>query len=407
MKILVVSQYYKPEPLRVADLCEGLAAMGHQVTVVTGMPNYPEGKIYPGYEGGKRADETLDGVRVHRCPIHPRKRGAFHRAWNYYSFVFSSRRYLAGLREEFDLVFVYQLSPVMMAEGALAWARRHGKPCVLYCLDLWPESLTVGGVRAGSLLYRYYLGVSRRVYRRADRVLLSSRGFARYFQEVLGIGPETLRELPQYAETLFDGVSAVQAHEPPYRFLFAGNIGAAQSVDTILAAAEKLKEDPRVRFDIVGDGSELARCRKRAEVLSNVTFHGRRDVKEMPAFYEKADATLVTLKNDPAISYTLPGKVQSYMAAGRAVVGAVNGAAAEEIRAADCGLCAGAEDADGLAEALRKLADRPEEFVRFGENARRHYRETFTREIFFEKLTGLLEEAVRDGRAAAGSHGDE
>ena len=401
MKVLVVCQYYSPEPFRVADLCAGLARRGHQVTVVTGTPNYPEGEIYSGYEDGKKADEVLDGVRVHRCPIYPRKQGAIHRAWNYYSFVFSSGRYLDSVKENFDVVFVYQLSPVMMAEGALSWANRHGKPCVLYCLDLWPESLTLGRVQAGSLLYRYYLSVSRRIYRRADRILLSSRSFARYFQETLGIKEEKLEYLPQYAENLFDEVPTVRVHEPPYRFLFAGNIGSAQSVDTILEAAKILREDPCVRFDIVGDGSELEHCRHLGGELPNITFYGRRDRSEMPAFYAKADALLVTLKDDPVISYTLPGKVQSYMAAGRTVVGAVRGAAAEEVRAADCGVCVRAEDAAALAEAIRGLADRPEEFVRFGENARRYYQNTFTRDTFFKKLTRRLEETARNGMADA------
>lgn len=392
MKILVVSQYYSPEPSRVADLCTELVRRGHQVTVVTGTPNYPEGEIYSGYEKGKKADETLDGVRVHRCPIHPRKRGVLHRAWNYYSFVFSSRRYLAGLKEDFDLVFVYQLSPVMMAEGALEWAKQHGKPCVLYCLDLWPESLTLGGIRAGSLLYRYYLGVSRRIYRQMDRILLSSRGFAWYFQETLGIEEARLDYLPQYAENIFDAVPAVQAHDPPYRFLLAGNIGRAYSVNTIIGAAEILKEDPRIRFDIVGGGSELEHCRHLGEALPNMTFYGRRDVSEMPVFYAEADAVLVTLEDNLVASCSLPGRVQSYMAAGRAVVGALNGTTAEEIQNADCGMCVAATDSASLAKLIRYLADNPKEFLRYGENARQYYQNWFTKNCFFRVLLQKLEE---------------
>lgn len=394
MKILVVCQYYRPEPVRISDICETLVQRGYEVLAVTGTPNYPEGEIYSGYENGKRADEVLNGVRVHRCSIHPRKKGAFHRFWNYYSFVISSRRYLSRLREDFDVVFVNQLSPVMMAKGALEWAEQHGKPCLLYCLDLWPESLTIGGIRVGSLVYRYYLGVSRNIYRRSDKIMLSSRGFVRYFRETLGIGEEKLAVLPQYAEELFDGVPAPQLHEAPYRFLFAGNIGGLQSMDTILEAARLLEDDSRIRFDIVGAGSELERCRRKAEGLSNVTFYGRRDLSEMPAFYAKADAMLVTLKDNPTIAYTLPGKVQSYMAAGRAVVGAAGSATADEVRTADCGLCATAEDAAGLAEIVRKLTDQPEEFLRLGENARRHYRNTFTKDIFFENLMRRIEDAA-------------
>lgn len=392
MKILVVCQHYRPEPFRVSDICEMLVRKGHEVTVVTGTPNYPEGEIYCGYEDGQRADEVLGGVQVHRCAIHPRKRGVIHRVWNYYSFLFASRRYLWRLEDDFDVVFVYQLSPVMMAEGALEWAKRHGKSCILYCLDLWPESLTTGGIRAGSLIYRYYLNVSRRIYWGADKILLSSRRFAQYFHETLKITDEKLTDLPQYAEDLFSDVPAPQLHDPPYHFLFAGNIGGAQSVPTILEAARLLEGDKRMQFDIVGDGSDFVRCQKLAEGLSNVTFYGRLDVQEMPRFYTKADAMIVTLKDNPIISYTLPGKVQSYMAAGRAIVGAVNGAAAEEVQLADCGLCAQAEDATGLANILRWLADHPEEFLRFGENARQHYQNTFTSDIFFEKLMRLLED---------------
>ena len=144
MRILVVCQYYSPEPFRLTDICEALVQQGHQVTVVTGTPNYPEGEIYPGYEKGRHAHEVIQGVEVYRCPIIPRKQGAVYRFLNYYSFVLSASRQLRRMQEDFDVVFVNQLSPVMMAQPGLSWAKRHGKRCVLYCLDLWPESLLVG-----------------------------------------------------------------------------------------------------------------------------------------------------------------------------------------------------------------------------------------------------------------------
>lgn len=391
MRILVVCQYYKPEPFRLSDICETLAARGHAVTVVTGTPNYPMGEVYPGYEGDAHRDEVSGGVRVHRCPIHPRKRGAFHRFWNYYSFVWASRRYLARLEEPFDVVFVNQLSPVMMAESALWYAGRHSLKTVLYCLDLWPESLTAGGIRPGSPVYRLFRTVSRRVYRRADEILVTSRGFIPYFREVLGLETDNIRCLPQYAEELFGDVPPVRTHPAPYHFLFAGNIGEQQSVETILAAAREVEDDPRIHIDIVGDGSALPRCREIAEGLTNVTFHGRRDVSEMPALYAGADAMLVTMKNGPLLSRTLPGKVQSYLAAGRAVVGAINGETAEVIAAAKCGVCVAAEDAHALALELRALAEHPERLADYGANARRYCRENFQKEAFMETLTDALE----------------
>ena len=393
MKILVVCQYYKPEPFRISDICEALAEQGHEVTVVTGLPNYPEGEIYPGYETAAGREEMIGGVKVHRCALHPRKNGALHRFWNYYSFVFSSRRYLSRLNEDYDVVFVNQLSPVMMAEGALAYARRHGKKTVLYCLDLWPESLTAGGISTNSPIYKIFHRISRRIYAQADEILVTSKGFPAYFRDVLGLNSHNIYYLPQYAEGLFDHVSPVQSHPGPYHFLFAGNIGEMQSVDTILKAARELADDPNIHIHIVGDGSDLARCKQLAQGLNNVTFYGRRDVKEMPAFYEKADAMLVTLKEEPVISKTLPGKVQSYMAAGRGIVGAINGETPLVVAEADCGLCVPAEDHAALAKTMRSLVEDPARFAVYGKRARHYYETNFQKEAF---ISGLLQSLERN-----------
>lgn len=390
MKILAVCQYYKPEPFRVSDICETLVEQGHTVLVVTGTPNYPEGEIYPGYENGLRSDETIVGVRVHRCPIHPRKTGAVNRFLNYYSFVFASRHYLRSLDEDFDVVLVNQLSPVMMAEGALEWAKRHGRKVVLYCLDLWPESLVAGGIRRSSPLYRFYLGVSRRIYKGADEICITSGGFTRYFAEVLQLKGD-LHYLPQYAEALFDHVPPAKSHKAPYHFLFAGNVGEMQSVETIVEAAKLLRDDKRIHIHIVGDGSRLEQCRRLAGDLSNITFYGRRDVDEMPSFYTMADGLLVTLKDNTVISGTLPGKVQSYMAAARPVIGAIGGETATVVENAKCGCCVPAGDAVGLAQQLQSLADRPEKLRQYGENARSYSERYFRKEVFTGQLTAVLQ----------------
>ena len=144
MKILVVCQHYHPEPFRLSDICEELVKRGHEVGVVTGTPNYPMGEIYPGYENHARQDEVVNGVKVHRCAIHPRKTGILHRVWNYYSFARESSKYVKKLDDSFDVVFINQLSPVMMANAGIKYAKKHKKKSVLYCLDLWPASLGAG-----------------------------------------------------------------------------------------------------------------------------------------------------------------------------------------------------------------------------------------------------------------------
>lgn len=390
MKILVACQYYAPEPFRISDICEALAEQGNDVTVVTGTPNYPEGEIYPGYEKGARADEVIGGVRVHRCPLIPRKSGAVYRFLNYYSFVWSSRRYLRKMKEDFDVVFVNQLSPVMMAEGALAWAKRNHRRCVLYCLDLWPESLLAGGIGQGSPIYQLFLRISRRIYRSADGILVSSRGYAEYFREKFQI--ENVRYLPQYAEDLFGELPQPTEEKQTVDFLFAGNVGSGQSVETIVEAARLLKNERTIHIHIVGGGISLEKCRILAEGLPNITFYGRQKLEQMPRYYAMADVFLVSLVKDPVLSMCLPGKVQSYLAAGKPVVGAIDGEAARVIREAECGMCAPAEDPETLAELIRRMAAQPELRKQYGENARRYYRAHFQKEKFISDLAAVLQE---------------
>lgn len=396
MNVLVVCQYYYPEPFRLPDICQALMEEGHSVTVVTGTPNYPEGVVYPGYEKGARADEVLSGVRVHRCPTVPRKKGAFYRFLNYYSYVVSSWWYLRRCREEFDVVFVNQLSPVMMAQAGLSWAKRHGKKCVLYCLDLWPESLLLGGIRKGSALYRVFLGISRRIYRRADQVMVSSQGFLPYFEETLGMDSGKIRYLPQYAEELFGELPAVEKKADGVDFLFAGNVGNLQSVETIVEAARLLREDQEIRIHIVGGGISLEKCKELAKGLENITFYGRKKLEEMPQFYAMADALLISLIDDPGMSANLPGKLQSYLAAGKPVIASLNGETARLIREADCGLCSPAEDAQALAKILREAASREDERLRWGRNARNYYENHFRKESFIETLTQILLENCKE-----------
>ena len=390
MKILVACQYYAPEPFRISDICEALAEQGNDVTVVTGTPNYPEGEIYPGYEKGARADEVIGGVRVHRCPLIPRKSGAVYRFLNYYSFVWSSRRYLRKMKEDFDVVFVNQLSPVMMAEGALAWAKRNHRRCVLYCLDLWPESLLAGGIGQGSPIYQLFLRISRRIYRSADGILVSSRGYAEYFREKFQI--ENVRYLPQYAEDLFGELPQPTEEKQTVDFLFAGNVGSGQSVETIVEAARLLKNERTIHIHIVGGGISLEKCRILAEGLPNITFYGRQKLEQMPRYYAMVDVFLVSLMQDPVLSMCLPGKVQSYLAAGKPVVGAIDGEAARVIREAECGMCAPAEDPETLAELIRRMAAQPKLRKQYGENARRYYRAHFQKEKFISDLAAVLQE---------------
>ena len=391
MKILVICQYYYPEPFRINDICEEMVKRGHEVTVVTGEPNYPEGVIYPGYENHVHSDEIVNGVTVHRCPIIPRKTGALYRLLNYFSYPNKAKKYVKNLKasdgKPFDVIFVNQLSPVMMAEPAITYRKKYGVPIVMYCLDLWPESLIAGGVSRGSLIYKFFHRISKNVYRNVDQILITSRMFRDYLKEHFEIEDTRIEYLPQYAEGLFEYLPFKES-SGEVNLVFAGNIGEIQSVETIIRAAEKLKGES-IHFHIVGGGSDLERLQGIAKDYNNVTFYGRRPLEEMPEFYSKADAMLVTLKADPVLSLTIPGKVQSYMAVGKPIIGAIDGETADVIKNAECGYCSKADNIDDLVQAILEFVNSNQK-ERMGKNARNYYERYFDRKIFMDRIEKYL-----------------
>lgn len=394
MKILTVCQYYHPEPFRVHEVCEELAKRGHEVTVLTGLPNYPMGIIPDEYKNGAHRDEVINGVRIIRVTERPRKPGRVGLARNYISFVWHGILKVLFMKKDFDVIFVYQLSPVLMAIPAFVakWLSRSSRIAV-YCLDLWPASLASLGVEEDSLFYRFMKKVSIRIYKGADVIGYTSRMFERYFHEELGIDDKEFMHIPQFADELFSGISEndFPKDEGHINYVFAGNVGMMQSVDTIIRAAAIVK-DERIRWHIVGDGFALDECRKLCDDMNmndKVSFYGRLPVEEMPRFYDMADAMLVTLSGNELISYTLPGKVQSYMAAHKPILGSANGETMSVIEEADCGRCAPAEDAKQLALLADEMAA-SDDFTRMGSNSRRYYDLHFTKKDHIDRIEKLL-----------------
>ena len=395
MRILVVCQHYKPEPMRITDICEELVKRGNDVTVLTGVPNYPMGIIYEGYRHGKRRKEVINGVKVIRSFTIGRRTGAFWRVLNYFSYAISASIKAGKLGGQFDVVFVNQTSPVMMAWPGIRYKKKYKKKLVVYCMDLWPESLEAGGIKKGSPVYKLFHWISEKTYKQADRLLVTSRTFNKYFEEEFGMNPEEIIYLPQYAEDLFSNMETdVDKEKTPddeYNFVFAGNVGKAQSVETIIEAANLLKDKENIKFHIVGDGSALEHCKEMVKEygLTSVTFHGRKPVEEMPKYYAMADAMLITMFDNDMISKTLPGKVQTYMAAGKPIIGAINGETKRVIEEAKCGICGNAQN-NGM------LADNILQFIKFSNKihmakaARAFYESYFRKEKFMKNLIYTL-----------------
>lgn len=385
MKILVVCQHYWPEPYPLQDVCEALVQRGHEVQVVTGVPNYPVGRIYPEYRRGKNRKQTMNGVRIRRTFTIGRRNHVLFRFLNYFSFAISSALYTWRMKEDFDVVFTNQTSPVTMSGGAMVYGRKKGRRVVLYCMDLWPASLAAGGVTEKSLIYRAFGKVSRWIYRSADRILISSESFRDYLQREFQIEDHRICYHPQYSNV--PGEPRVDPGHRGVNLMFAGNVGAAQSIPTILKAAKLLAHRQELHWHIVGDGSELDRSKALARelALSNVTFHGRKPQEQMPEYFAMADALLLTLTADPVISMTLPGKAQTYMAAGKPIIAAANGEIPRVITASGCGFCAPADDENGLARVVEEFLAHPDK-KKLGENGLAFYRAHFSRERFMDAL---------------------
>lgn len=404
LKILVVCQYYSPEPFRISDLCEEMVRRGHEVTVLTGVPNYPEGIIYDGYKNGKHRNELINGVKVHRCFTIGRRTGTMFRFLNYYSYAVSSafhvmfNRFKPEHGGEYDVILVNQLSPIMMAYAGMAYKKMHHKKLVLYCLDLWPESLVAGGITRDSVIYKAFHRISGQIYQYCDQILVTSKMFADYISNEFGVKKDKIEYLPQYAEDLFENLDDTTAEKDTVDLVFAGNIGEVQSVQTIIESAGHLKDErtadgKRAIFHIVGGGTDLERLKKMAAVkkLDNVIFHGRKPVTDMPQYYRLADAMLVTLGADPILSLTLPGKVQSYLAAGKPVIGAINGETQMVLKESESGFVGNAEDSEQLSENIRKfMALTDEDRKQLGMNARKYYEQNFARDLYMDSMEKWL-----------------
>ncbi|HEV6325222.1 TPA: capsular polysaccharide biosynthesis protein Cps4F [Streptococcus pneumoniae] len=403
MKILFVCQHYKPEPFRLSDICEDLVRKGHEVSVLAGIPNYPEGKIYADYRHNKKRREIIEGVTIYRSYTIPRKKSVVFRLLNYFSFAISSTlgvllgRYKTKDGSNFDCVFVNQLSPVMMAWAGMAYKKKYKKPMFLYCMDVWPDSLTVGGVKQDGLIFKLFKFISKKVYRASDYIFVTSPSFKNYFVKQFDISEQKITYLPQYAEDLFIPDESI-VNKESVDLTFAGNIGKAQNLETILKAASLIEKNTnlpkKIHFHFVGDGTELLSMKALAHELElkNISFYERRSLEEMPSFYKKSDAMLVSLIGDSIVSRTIPGKVQSYMAAGKPIIGAISGDAKIIVEEANCGYVSPERDVKQLAKNICKFSMLSIKRQReLGKKARCYYENHFSKEQFMLELETCLE----------------
>lgn len=396
MKILAVCQNYYPENFRITDICETLVKRGHDVTILTGLPNYPEGYIYEEYRAGKNRHQNINGVEIIRCSEIARKNNIFSRLLNYYSFSLSASFKAKKLSDDFDVILSYQISPVMMVRPAIAYKKKFKKKLLVYSLDLWPASLGAGGIDEDSIIYKIFYHFSRNIYKQADILATAFNSAIDYFNNELKLNNINITYIPQYAEDVFMEISSSGNNENnEINLLFAGNIGKAQSVETIIKAANELKNYTQIKWHIIGDGSSYKKCVELANklMLKNVLYYGRKPFEEMKYYYSNCDAMLLTLIDDKNINRVLPSKAQSYMAAGKPIIAAANGETADVIEKSKCGFCVPAEDYHALADSVLKFLNSTNKGA-YGKAGREYYLKYFSKEISMQELEETLESLI-------------
>lgn len=399
MKILIVSQHFYPEPFRINDIAKELCISGHQVTVLTGLPNYPSGNIPKEYHFLKKRSVFYNGIHIVRTSIIGRGNTLIKMGLNYLSFAINASVKALFIKEKFDVIFSFQTSPISMVLPAIVYKFTHKIPLVLYCLDQWPISLTTGPFKENSIVYNFFYHFSHWIYNQADTILLSSQSFKSYFENTLKIKAEDkgLHFWPSYAESIYQALPKIDNDQ--FDLLFAGNIGPAQNVEMIIEAANLLKAHSNIYFHIIGDGLNLRSCKELANSysLKNITFYGHHPVEEMPKFYALADAFLITMVDNPVVNNTLPAKIQSYMAAKRPIIGAINGEVKRVIETAQCGLVTNSKNLNGFVSNIIEASKNPSKCDLWSENGYNYNYEKFNKQLLLNQLITILNSNIKKG----------
>lgn len=408
MRVLIVTNHFWPEDFRINDLALGLTALGQEVTVFTAIPDYPQGHFHEGYGLFKKRREDWRGIRIVRFPLTPRGGGGRSRLAIQYasSALMSCLQIPFFCRDDYDIIFVFETSPVTIGLPAVLLRRLRRIPVVFWILDLWPESLSATGAITSKSVLGLVKPLVRFIYRRCDRILISSRGFAKQIRSTGGYAREPIY-FPNWVEPeyLSDSAPESAAKTPRlpagFRIVFAGNIGAAQDFPTILSAAEILRDRSDIQWIILGDGRQAAWVReqvKRRQLGDQVHLLGRFPATSMPAFFAQADALLLTLRREPIFALTVPGKLQSYLASGKPILAALDGEGASLVEESRSGFRCPAENPEQLAAQVLKLQQTdPAERQAMGDRARAYCREHFDRSRQFRKLLDLMEEVAEAG----------
>lgn len=398
MRILVVTQYFYPEQFKINDLCDALVERGHEVTVYTGFPNYPDGHLFKGYGLTGPYFEKVGKVNVIRSPLITRgKKKGVRLVFNYFSFFFFSTILAPFMvKGSFDKIFVYEPSPVTVAIPGIFLKYLKRAPMILWVSDLWPETLEATGVVKNKKLLSIVGIVVKWIYYNTDKIFISSRGFSPLIQK-LGVHESKIKYWPQWAEELFTKYDSSNENyvdnslpQSGFIVMFAGNIGTSQDFKTIVNAAKILKNQKNIHFVILGDGLMKSWAEnevKEYNLEKNFHMLGRKPLKTMPYYYSKASAMLMSLTDTELFSITVPAKLQSYLASGKPVIASMTGEGAKIVDEWKAGLTCQAGIPEKLSEIILSMSSKSSiELEQYGLNATKCYSTCFDRENLISEL---------------------
>lgn len=399
-KILVVSQYYFPEQFRINDICEEWVKRGYDVTVLTGIPNYPEGAFFEGYGIFSKRKEIHNGVNIKRLPLIPRKKSSVFLALNYLSFMISGYFWAIFTREKFDEVFIYEVSPMTQAIPGIKYAKKHKINSIIYVMDLWPENFVeMSGIK-NKFIIKSITSMVKYIYRNVSRIFISSPGFKEKITN-LGNFEEKIEYWPQYAEDFYmptdEKSENIQFDLNNFNITFAGNIGYAQGLEILPSVAEQLSNRKiKAHFNIIGNGrfkEELIKEVENKNIEEYFSFYEPVVATEIPKIMNMTDVALVSLSRNPLFSLTIPAKVQSILATGTPILVSADGILETIVNDSEAGLFSRAGEIDGLAKNIELLTKYSEqEFSKLRQNAKKYSENEFSKEKLLNIIDGYWEE---------------
>lgn len=398
-RVLIYTNHFYPENFKVNEVSEMLSNDGLEVTVITGIPNYPDGKIAKGYGYFKNTTDVVKGVKVKRLWLIPRGSGSKLRlVINYLSYFASCifyTLYIGLFKKKYDVIFVHHTSPILIAISPIIYKWLRKPKMILWDLDMWPDTLVALDIIKSKKVILFLETLVKWIYKQYDKVLIGSNSFASKAKE--RVADYKIDYFPNWAEDVFTQKNQVQPNNNPqfpegFSVMYAGNIGEAQDFGNVFNAMKILKNEA-INWLIVGDGRWLKQLKEnvtQSGLSDKVTYYGNNPLQTMPYFFSKADVMFFSLQDKEIFSKTVPAKLQAYMASAKPIVGMISGEGNQIIKEAKCGLSVNSGDYIGFADAILEMKTNKQLLLQYGQNGEAYYNKNYSKPSRKKQLSSII-----------------